>query len=65
MSLCSISYVDFEDNCAIFQIGVVWGLPLIMYGSRAVGGGSTIMHTNAYKGRRARGESIHDQMQVC
>ena len=28
------------------------GLPLITYTPRGVGGGSTLMHTNAYKGGR-------------
>ena len=40
----------FPEGGVVWKI-VVWGLPLITYASRGVGG-SPLMHTNAYKGGR-------------
>ena len=61
-------YIHSKQRCIIVSRYesnkfVYGGLPLIMYASRGVGvgvgvGGSTLMHTNGYKGG---GGSEHDQ----
>ena len=56
------SFGQDQGSCCGSEGVNLWGLPLITYASRGGwvgGGGSTLMHTNAYKGGGGRVE--HDQ----